>query len=64
MRAKGIVGMSFEYFDMRIEGEWPIYFQVDGGILNIVNNRVTKVAQQGDNLVGHLNTSDAKVQDD
>ena len=34
-----------------------------GGILIIVNNRVTKVAKQGDNLVGHLNTSDAKIQD-
>ena len=63
MRTKGIVGMLFEYFNMRIQGDWPIYFQVDGGILIIGSNRVTKVAKQGDNLVGHLNTSDAKIQD-
>ena len=63
MRTKGIVGMLFEYFNMRIQGDWPIYFQVDGGILIIGSNRVMKVAKQGDNLVGHLNTSDAKIQD-
>ena len=55
--------MLFEYFNMIIQGDWPIYFQVDGGILIIGSNRVTKVAKQGDNLVGHLNTSDAKIQD-
>ena len=30
LRNKGILGMSFEYFDMRIQGDFPIYFQVDG----------------------------------
>ena len=49
---------------MRIQGDWPIYFQVDGEVVNIGNNGVTKVAKHGDNLVGHLNTSDAKIQYD